>query len=674
VLFVGIFVMFESAIWLGMLAIGLVVLLQLRSALGHRGIALGIAGFALVGGVWGAMEWKCRRESIPPEDQTGLRPEPSQSCFKCHESHYTSWQRTYHRTMTRDATPEYVKADFNNATYQYHGVTSLMTRQGNQFFINTIDPDWETQNSRFGKPQSSSETELRRTYSVDRVVGSHWFQQMLHLDEDGRYVRLPLVYHLVEKRWIHINGAFLITEAEGFHNMIAVWNETCIYCHNTRPSPNPKMEPGKIRGPSSNRLPDQIPGFRTEVGELGISCEACHGAGEQHVRNHRNPARRLSQRYSERDDPTIVNPAKLSVARADDICAHCHGGTVPRYNDWNQATLADPYLPGRDLNRFWFKPYSEAEVQGLGTRPLGRHGEPIHFDPLDGRVWGDGTPLTTAMEYQGLALSACYQDGHGKLNCLACHAMHSSDPNHQLKEGMRTNEACYSCHNEYRERLEAHTHHPAGSQGSLCYNCHMPYQVYSLLDTHRSHRIMIPRVRDSLGTGKPHACNLCHLDKSLGWTGEQLTKWYGTKPEPLTEEDKTTASSLLHLTCGDARTRSVVAGAFSWPPAQEASGRDWAGPLLTWALEHERYPAVRYLTHRGLRSLCGGASNCYDYLGTPAERSAQLNGVKLQFEKTARPDPHHYPYLPLNPAGSFADATLERLLRTRNDPDVSVKE
>ncbi len=59
----------------------------------------------------------------------------------------------------------------------------------------------------------------------------------------------------------------------------------------------------------------------------------------------------------------------------------------------------------------------------------------------------------------------------------------------------------------------------------------MPHQVYSLLTTHRTHRITIPRVRDSVGTGKPHACNLCHLDKSLGWTNDTLGKWYGTKPE-----------------------------------------------------------------------------------------------------------------------------------------------
>src|SRR5205085_680646 len=145
---------------------------------------------------------------------------------------------------------------------------------------------------------------------------------------------------------------------------------------------------------------------------------------------------------------------------------------------------------------------------------------------------------------------------------------HQAEPNHQVKPGMRTNAACYGCHENYRERLVEHTHHGADSSGSLCANCHMPHQVFSLLAVHRSHRIAKPLVKESRGTGKPHACNLCHLDKSLGWTQEHLVQWYDAKPEPLSEEERTIASSVLHLAEGDARTRAVVAGAFAWPAAQ----------------------------------------------------------------------------------------------------------
>lgn len=655
--------MLVSAVLLAVLVLVLVIGFQMSRALGaRRGVALAAMGALGIGSAWYTLEWSHRREPPPPEDQTAAQPVPSQACLKCHMSHYESWQRTYHRTMTREATPEYVKGDFNDAVHHYMDVATRLTRQGDRFFIDTIDPAWEAQMAAQGMPLQKAGPAPRRTLSVDRLVGSHWFQQLLHRDEHGRYLRLPLTYHIVEKRWIHTSSAFLGPESPHFFGTTAVWNETCVYCHNTRPSKNPQPMPG------------QSPGYRTEVGELGIACEQCHGAGERHVRAHRNPARRLAQHNSSEPDPTIVNPARLSVARSDEICARCHGGTMPRYHEWNRESYADPFLAGRELKRFWHLPFSEAEQRLLEKGADSASARLQRPDPLDGRFWGDGTPLTTALEYQGLALSGCYQEGAGKLSCLSCHSMHHSDPNHQLKAGMRTNAACYACHEAYRERLVEHTHHAADSPGSLCYNCHMPHQVYSLLNTHRSHRIGIPRIRDSLGTGKPHACNLCHLDKSLGWTQAQLGKWYGTKPEPLEDDDQTLASSVLLLARGDARTRAVVAGAFAWPPAQQISGRDWPVLLLTRTLEQERYAAVRYLAHRALRSLHGAEAEDYDYEGSAVKRASQLRALRMKLEGKGRPDPSRYPYLPLTAKGLFADDVFSRLLRTRKDPDVNIKE
>src|SRR5437868_10841131 len=107
-----------------LLLLALLVVFQMRSALGNwRGSALGTLVVLLFGGAWGALEWvRCQEEPVP-EDLTASSPVSSQTCAKCHESHYKSWQRTYHRTMTREATPENVKADFNDAVFHYGGVT-----------------------------------------------------------------------------------------------------------------------------------------------------------------------------------------------------------------------------------------------------------------------------------------------------------------------------------------------------------------------------------------------------------------------------------------------------------------------------------------------------------------------------------------------------------------------
>ena len=280
-----------------------------------------------------------------------------------------------------------------------------------------------------------------------------------------------------------------------------------------------------------------------------------------------------------------------------------------------------------------------------------------------------------------MALSACYQKGSGKLSCLSCHSMHDSDPNFLLARGMETNEACLRCHDGYRQSLVEHTHHPPDSTGSLCYNCHMPYQVYSLLTTHRSHRIERLSVKDSLGTGKPHACNLCHLDKSLGWTQDRLREWYGRASETLSEEERKFSSALLHLCQNDARSRAVVAGAFSSPAAQAASGVDWMGLTLVHLLEPERYPAVRYLGHRALRTIFGRKVEGYDYLAERGRRTAQLKAIAAALSVPRDRDQSApkgvqqcYPFLPLDENGRPIESVLNHLLKKRTDPDVSIHE
>jgi hypothetical protein len=133
------------------------------------------------------------------------------------------------------------------------------------------------------------------------------------------------------------------------------------------------------------------------------------------------------------------------------------------------------------------------------------------------------------------------------------------------------------------------------------------------------------------------------------------------------------SSALLVLARGDARGRAVVAGAFSDPAARSASGTDWYGPFLVRLLEQERYPAVRYLAHRGLRAAHGeAAAGPYDYLGPPPDRAAQLRALRQRFDAAPARGPH--PYLPLTPAGLPDEAALRRLLEGRNDPDLTINE
>jgi predicted CXXCH cytochrome family protein len=561
--------------------------------------------------------------------------------------------------MTREATSENVKADFSNAVHSYRGLTSRFTKEGESFWIETVDPGWAEKYARVGGRLDVLPPVQTIKWSVDRLVGSHWLQECLHRAPNGQYIRLPLLYHLAEHRWIHSNGAFLAPDSNDFwaRSRGANWNESCLYCHNTEPSKNPIVAPG--RG---------VVGYETEVGELGIACAACHGHGTEHVESRRNPD-------AKRAASDVVHPARLPVPRRDAICGRCHGALAPKPAMWDAKTHRDPFTPGQDLTIFNHLFRSEAEQAELaGLRPKSEH--PPRPEPTDGRFWGDGTPLTTALEYNGMLLSACYKDGQGTLSCLSCHTMHGDDPNLLLKPKMQSNEACYQCHADFRDRLSQHTRHPTESSGSLCYNCHMPHQVYSLMTTHRSHRIQTPSLAGSLGTGKPHACNLCHLDKSLGWTRDQLLLWPNGQRNAagkLSADEESLSSAVFLLIRGDARSRAIVAGAFSNPAARLASGTDWTGSTVTRILEHERYPVVRYLAHRGIVERTDLAEVArYDYLATPDVRTRQLEALRVRFDRT--PIRRTFPYLPLTANGLPDERQLLRLRQGREDPDLTINE
>ena len=89
--------------------------------------------------------------------------------------------------------------DFDGATYQYDGVAVRMHRDG------------------AGRPVMSFSRPEEPGHDVDavvvRTVGSRRYQQYL-TDVGGVLWRLPMAYHVEERRWFHMNGAFLTPDPE----------------------------------------------------------------------------------------------------------------------------------------------------------------------------------------------------------------------------------------------------------------------------------------------------------------------------------------------------------------------------------------------------------------------------------------------------------------------------
>ena len=291
---------------------------------------------------------------------------------------------------------------------------------------------------------------------------------------------------------------------------------------------------------------------------------------------------------------------------------------------------------------------------------------------MEQRFWPDGAIRASGREYNGLIESGCYQ--RGELSCLSCHAMHDSNPKAQLRAGMEGDGACLSCHQAYQARLQSHTHHAPDSVGSRCANCHMPYTTHGLLRAMRSHRIDSPSVQVSAATGRPNACNLCHLDKSLAWAAERLTAWYEQPEVEMTTDAASTSAALLWLLRGDAVQRAIAAWHLGWESAHDASGREWQAPFLAELLT-DPYAAVRYNAHRALRQLPGFADFSYDYVGPQAAREQAREQARRRWEQRPSPPPGQTGRrLLTTPEGRIQRDRLTHLLGLRNDYPIRIAE
>jgi len=394
--------------------------------------------------------------------------------------------------------------------------------------------------------------------------------------------------------------------------------------------------------------------------------------------------RRYSFHLTRSPDPTTAQPARLSKPRSSEVCGQCH--SVQAFYDRQGEQRANseglPYRPGDELLKTRLVVQPSRNLDSPTMRAT------LAIDPhlIGDSFWSDGMVRVTGREYNGLIESPCFKratEDERTLSCSSCHSMHkaASDPrslekwaDDQLTFGMDGNNACLQCHAPLRANLVAHTKHSAASEGSSCYNCHMPYTTYGLLKTIRSHQISNPSVAESLQTGRPNACNLCHVNRTLEWTSEWLQTWYGTPKPTLTQDELSIAASLLWLLRGDAGQRAIVAQTMGWRPAQEASGAGWIAPHLAQLLK-DPYAAVRFIAYRSMRTLPGLSMFAYDFLASPAQRRESAQKA-LEVWRLARSpaDQRNDGQLLFDPDGTVKMDVVTRLVRERNDRPVHLRE
>ena len=515
----------------------------------------------------------------------------SKSCRSCHPGEHASWHESFHRTMTQVASRATLLVQFERLELDWFGKSVVLEWRGEQLW---------TIFDRAGKRPAHVER------PIEQLTGAHHLQVLWYSTGDGRELApVPMCFKTAERIWIPLTSVFVLPATFRDPPDPGAWNTSCTMCHTT--DARPRVDVDRVD---------------THVSEFGISCEACHGPGEQHVAANRNPVRRLMQRAAGADD-TITNPATLQPVRSAQVCGQCHSVSILKeqhFEAWREQ--GSPFVPGQDLER-------SHVVIGVDDRDAPEVRRELSKNPdfFASSFWSDGQVRLSGREFNGMRQSKCYthgQDEH-QIDCTSCHRMHGQpgQPGHsgqagqsgqvgddwrddQLQVGMRGNVACTQCHESFATSagLQAHTHHAPASEGSNCYNCHMSHTSIGLMKASRSHAITVPSVAAELATGRPNACNQCHLDRTLAWTAEHLEKNWGLQSPPLVAEQQQVASGVRWLLTGDAGQRMLAAWSFAWQPAQTASGRDWMAPYLARLLD-DPYYVVRFNAARALRELDG---------------------------------------------------------------------
>ncbi|MCA9209912.1 MAG: ammonia-forming cytochrome c nitrite reductase subunit c552, partial [Planctomycetales bacterium] len=168
------------------------------------------------------------------------------------------------------------------------------------------------------------------------------------------------------------------------------------------------------------------------------------------------------------------------------------------------------------------------------------------------------------------------------------------------------------------------------SEGASCMNCHMPRINEGLEAVVRTHMIYSPTDASMIESNHPNACNLCHTDRSIDWTTEHLTQWYGAK----FSEDKISKSY-------SNRTEAVARG---WMNSDNEAVRLVGADAACRANDRSLLPSILrilddpYLLNRqfaamGIERLLGIQLDEYGYsfYMSSAERQAPLKQLREQF-------------------------------------------
>jgi len=389
----------------------------------------------------------------------------SPACESCHADAFESWQRSHHARAEReidlaldaDAFEDGREIEANGLRYR------MKNDAAGHLAIEMEGRDGEV-----------------REHPVVRAFGYVPLRQYL-IDVGGGHQQVTqLAFDPERREWFDVFGDDPRSPGDWGHwsGRGMSWNSRCAHCHNT----------GVEQG-----YDDRKDEFETQMEEIGVGCEACHGPAADHVAWRESAATRAGaeggQAASVAPDPLVGRTASMDRVRIEAVCASCHS---------RRSLANEDFLPGdRYLDHFV---------------PAYRDEGPLYYP--DGQV----------RDEDFVAVSFWSTDMHasGQVSCHSCHEPHSGE---LVTPG---NELCLGCHRSLPDFSE-HSHHAEGTPGNACVDCHMPTTTYMARDVRRDHGFGVPDPQLTIELDIPNACDRCHAEKGAAWAAQRVGEWYSTE-------------------------------------------------------------------------------------------------------------------------------------------------
>jgi hypothetical protein len=299
----------------------------------------------------------------------------SETCGRCHQDMVATQVST---PMARAVKPATADA-FTNMPH------SMQFRTGTY--------DYSVSQTATGAEYSTTNGQQSASAALTWVFGDRQFGDTFLYQQNGVYFESRVSYYRA------LNGLDLTTGRTRFQpnridtalgrRMSPDEPPLCFGCHSTAANTDNQFHPERLI--------------------LGVTCEACHGPGAQHVAQ-------MSLEHDARSSTLIFNPARLNPADTVDFCGACHR---------TSADVSGSFITGIFNLRF---PAYRLEQS---------------------RCWGNGDAR--------LSCTSCHDAHKPRVQdaafydkvCLSCHSPASGsakDRTHAIRTCKVSNHECVSCH------------------------------------------------------------------------------------------------------------------------------------------------------------------------------------------------------------------------------------